>query len=96
MDFMNSVTYVCCTIYRVQLYYLSKRTFGGGPPYVHTTDNGVRLAFYRTSALKDKSVRPPTLAYVQSKSPIPQNALLADPSDPKSKLTLLTKLLMPS
>jgi hypothetical protein len=43
---------------------------------------------HRTSALKDRGVRPPTLAYVWSKSPISQNALLADPSDPKSKLTL--------
>jgi hypothetical protein len=50
----------------------------------------VRLHYrqQRTSALKDKRVHPPTLAYVRSKSPIPQNALLADPSDPKSKLTL--------
>jgi hypothetical protein len=43
---------------------------------------------HRTSALKDRGVRPPTLAYVRSRSPISQNALLADPSDPKSKLTL--------
>ena len=49
-----------------------------------------------TSALKDKSVRLPTLAYVHTKIQkhtsyleiLNQKALLADPSDPKSKLTL--------
>jgi hypothetical protein len=57
-------------------------------------DSSIRPAFQRTSTLKDKSIRPPTLAYVRSRGPIPQNALLTDPSDPKSKLTLLTKPLM--
>ena len=63
-------------------------TSGGGPPYVRTIDNGVHPVFQRTSALKNRGVRPPTLAYVGSKSPIFQNALLVDLSDPKSKLTL--------
>ena len=42
---------------------------------------------HRMSALKDRGVCLPTLAYVRSRSPIFQNALLVDPSDPKSKLT---------
>jgi hypothetical protein len=50
--------------------------------------SGCPVGDHRTSALKDKSVRPPTLAYVRSRSPIFQNVLLADPSDQKSKLTL--------
>ena len=63
-------------------------TSGGGPLFIYTKDNGVRLVFQRTSALKDRSVCLPTLAYVRSRSLILQNALLADPSNPKSKLTL--------
>jgi hypothetical protein len=38
--------------------------------------------------LKDRGVHPSTLVYVRSRSLISQNALLADPSDSKSKLTL--------
>jgi hypothetical protein len=45
-------------------------------------DSSVRPVFQRTSALKDKGIHPPTLAYVRSRSPISQNALLADPSNP--------------
>ena len=62
-------------------------TFGGGPPYVHIIENVIHPVFQCTSTLKDRGVRPPTLAYVRSRSPIPQNAFLADPSDPKPKLT---------
>ena len=51
-------------------------------------DSSVCPAFQRTSALKDKGVHPSTLAYIRSKSPISQNALVVDPSDLKSKLTL--------
>jgi hypothetical protein len=36
------------------------------------------------------------VVYVRSRSLISQNAFLIDHNDPKSKLTLLTKLLMPS
>jgi hypothetical protein len=43
--------------------------------------SGRPVGDHRTSALKDKGVRLPTLAYVRSRSPISQNALLADPSD---------------
>jgi hypothetical protein len=50
--------------------------------------SGRPVGDHRTSALKDRGVHLPTLAYVRSRSPISQNALLADPSDPKSKLTL--------
>jgi hypothetical protein len=50
--------------------------------------SGRPVGDHHTSALKDRGVRPATLAYVWSKSPISQNALLANPSDPKSKLTL--------
>ena len=64
----------------------------GGPPYVCTTDNGIRSTFQRTSVLKDNSVHPPTLVYVRSINLILQNASLADSSDPKSKLSLVTKL----
>ena len=71
-------------------------TSGGGPPYVHTIDNSIRLAFQHTSVLKDRSVRPPTLAYVRSRNPIFENALVANPIDLESKLTLVTKLLKPS
>jgi hypothetical protein len=42
----------------------------------------------RTFALKDKIIHPPTLAYIQSKSPISLKCPLANPSDPKSKSTL--------
>ena len=59
-------------------------------------DSSVCLVFQRTSILKDKSIRLPTLAYVRSKSPILQNDLVTDPSDPMSKLTLVTKLFTPS
>jgi hypothetical protein len=55
--------------------------------YVCTTNSTVRSVFQCTSALKDKSVGLPTLEYIQSRSLILQNALLLDPSDPKSKLT---------
>jgi hypothetical protein len=50
--------------------------------------SGCPVGDHHTSALKDRDVHPPTLTYVRSRSPISQNALLADPSDPKSKLTL--------
>jgi hypothetical protein len=42
-------------------------------------------AYVRT---KRQELCPLTLAYVWSRSLIPQNAFLVDPSDPKSKLTL--------
>ena len=87
VDFVNSVAYVRCTVHRVRLYYLSERTSDGGPPYVCTANNSVHPVFQRTFALKYKGVCLPTLAYVRSRSPISQNALLANPSDPKSKLT---------
>ena len=96
VDSVNSATYVHYTVHRVRLYYQSKHTSGGGLLYVRTTDNGIHPVFQHTSTLKDKSVRPPTLAYVRSRRPISQNALLTDPSDPKFKLILVTKLLMPS
>jgi hypothetical protein len=50
--------------------------------------SGRLVGDHRTSALKDRGVRLPTLVYVRSKSPISQNALLSYPSDPKSKLTV--------
>jgi hypothetical protein len=40
------------------------------------------------SAAKDKSICPPTIAYVRSRRENSQNAFLADLSDPKSNLTL--------
>ena len=70
-----------CTIYQ------SVRLVGDHRTFV-LKDSSVRLAFKRTSALKDRGVLLPTIAYIRSKSPILQNALLAYPSDPKSKLTL--------
>ena len=81
------LAYIHCT-HRVQSYYLSECTSDGGPPYICTTDNGVRLTFQCTFALKDRSVRSPNLVYIRSRSPISQNALLANSSDPNSKLTL--------
>jgi hypothetical protein len=56
-----TLAYVCYTVRKVQLYYLSERTFDGGPPYVHAKGQ------QRTFALKDKSIGPPTLAYVRIK-----------------------------
>ena len=41
VDSMNSVAYVRCTVHIVRLYYLSERTSGGGPSYVHIIDNSV-------------------------------------------------------
>jgi hypothetical protein len=64
---VNSITYVrqsgvhllYCSHSTIVLF--AKRTYGGGPPYVRTTDNSVH------SALKDKSVHLSTLAYVCTK-----------------------------
>jgi hypothetical protein len=50
--------------------------------------SGRLVGDHRMSALKDNSVHLSILAYVRSRGPIPQNALLADPSDLKSNLTL--------
>jgi hypothetical protein len=36
VDSVNSATYVYYTFHRVRLYYLSDRTSGGGPLYIHT------------------------------------------------------------
>jgi hypothetical protein len=58
------------------------------PSTIVLSVSGRPVGDHRTSILKDKGVRPPTLAYIWSRSPISQNALLVDPSDPKSKLTL--------
>jgi hypothetical protein len=69
------VAYVRCTIHRVRLYYLQSVRPVGDHRTSALKDNSVR------PALKDKSVRP-----VQ-KSNFPK-CPSADPSDPKSKLTL--------
>ena len=39
------LAYVYYTIHKARLYYLSECTFGGGPPYICTTNNGIRPAF---------------------------------------------------
>jgi hypothetical protein len=67
--------------------------FGVRPLYYsHSTVvlsiSGRQVGDHHTSALQDRGVHPLILAYVRSRSPISQNALLANPSDPKSKLTL--------
>jgi hypothetical protein len=82
------LVYVHYTIHRVRCIICQSVRPVGDHCTSALKDSNVRSAFQRMSTLKDKSVRPPTLAYVRSKSPIPQNALLADHSDPKSKLTL--------
>jgi hypothetical protein len=68
-------------LFGVRLLYYSQST-------VVVSVSGRPVEDHRTSALKDRGVCPPTLVYVRSRSSIFQNALLADPSDPKSKLTL--------
>jgi hypothetical protein len=68
-------------LFGVRLLYYSQST-------VVLSVSGRPVGDHHTSALKDRGVHPPTLAYVRSRSLISQNALLVDPSDPKSKLTL--------
>jgi hypothetical protein len=68
-------------LFGVRPLYYSQRT-------IVLSVSGRPVGDYRTSALKDMGICSPTLAYIQSRSLISQNALLANPSDPKSKLTL--------
>jgi hypothetical protein len=64
------LAYVRCTIHRVRLYYLQSIRPVGDHRTSALKDSSVRPAFQRTSALKDRGVHPPTLTYVQSRSPI--------------------------
>ena len=79
---VNSKSSVCpvllsvclCTIHRVRRI-VCKCMSGGPPPYVRITNNNVHPMFLHKSALKDKSIHPRTLAYVQSKSLISSKCL---------------------
>jgi hypothetical protein len=61
------LVYVCCTIHIVQLYYLQNVHPVGDHCMFMLKESSVHPAFQHTSALKDKSVHPPTLAYVRTK-----------------------------
>jgi hypothetical protein len=67
-----------CGPQRTSVYYLQSMAY-----YCQCTSSAPH-----TSSTTDKSICPRTLAYIQFESLIPQNALLADPSVPKFKLTL--------
>ena len=75
------------------MYYLQSVRPVVPPTYVRTTNSSVRPAWMHMFARKDNSLRLLDLVYIRLKSPNYPSSVL---SDPKPKLTPLTKLLIPS